>query len=216
MQSFPNYQTVLPLANETSGYSRHVTVTSCRLNDTQLQVRGELVDSRADYYEPATEVPVHGIVVRLTIDIDGLVISAADIELPKLAFDQVCRRVPHSGVAMVGLSIKKNFLQKVEEIYGGDRSCFHIYSLLSAMAPTFMQVRHWNDSFPAMDRHMAPEAVPAAMLIMRNSVKDSCFAWRSDGEVVGDIDQEKYDPLLKRISPNLLARWKESKAKDKR
>ena len=201
------YSSILPLDKEHSGYSRHISFSSCRLDADHLQVRGELVDSRADYNNPELTVPVHGIVVRLTVQINGLVITDARIELPKMAFDDLCRQVPHSGEPLVGLSIKKNFLQKVEDIYGGDRSCFHLFSLLSAMIPAFTQVRHWNDSFPAMDQHMSADAVPVAMDIMTNSVQNTCYAWRSDGVVVHEIREGHYDRLLKRVSPSLLQRW---------
>ena len=64
---------VLPLGDE-HGFSRDISITSCRLDQDHIQVRGQLTDTRSDFEDPDKTVVVHCLVARITV---GGVASAA-------------------------------------------------------------------------------------------------------------------------------------------
>lgn len=202
---------VLPLKGEgMSGFDRSISISSTRLDKDQIQVRGELIDTRQDYEDPEKTILVHNIVARINFKISDNTITAAEFGLPKMAFEGICEHLPTSAEELIGLDIFKGLSFKMRALYGGPRSCFHLSSLLQAMLPAFTQARAWNNDFKELDEKLPPNLVPKAMDRMLKSVKNSCHAWaETTGGINKDFAVQKYDPMLERISPRLLGRWKQ-------
>lgn len=204
----------LPLQSD-QGFTRDITIDSCALDETHFQVRGQLTDTRRDYEDPTQQIMVHCIVARITVNTKTHCITEAEFGLPKMAFKGMCENLPNGAELLEGVDITKGFSFKLRELYGGRRSCFHLSSLLQAMVPALMQCRSWNFEFKQMDADLPAERVPAAMDAMLRSVKNSCHAWDANqGGIARDFANGNYAPMLDRMAPRLLGRWKQAQAGD--
>ena len=202
-------QHTLPLEQD-SGFSREITIESCALDGEHYQVRGQLTDIRRDYENPDQFIIVHCIVARLSINVKTNCITKAEFGLPKMAFQEMCEKLPKGPEHLEGVDITRGLSFKLKELYGGKRSCFHLSSLLQAMVPALTQTRSWNFDFKTMDASLPPEKVPGAMDAMLANVKNSCHAWdQTSGGITRDFAQGNYEPMLERTSPRLLGRWKQ-------
>ncbi len=212
MQSVIRYSDALPLQGE-SGFSRRIFVDSCRLDEEHLQVRGELVDNRADYQDMDKEIAVHGMVVRLTINMNSRKITRSEMVLPQMAFAGICsEQMPAKAEELEGTPIGKAFTQKVAEVFGATRGCMHLMTLYRAIGVAMNQVTCWNHSFPFLDEQCQPENVPTAMAVIESSIINSCHAWQEkDGGVCQDFENGVYGPMLERCTPKLLGRWQQYK-----
>lgn len=209
MQSQIRYADHLPLEEE-SGYSRRIYIDSCKLDEAHLQVRGELVDNRADYEDVDQEIAVHGMVVRLTINAATKEITRSEIALPQMAFNGICvAEMPAKAEDLVGVNVGKGFSQKISALFGATNGCMHLMTLLKAMAISMNQVNVWNHSFRILDAECPPESVGNAMTMIQAGVADSCHAWKAEtGGVSRDFKVGNYGPMLDRCSPRLFQRWK--------
>jgi hypothetical protein len=210
MQSTIRYQDALPLQGE-SGFSRRIFIDSCKLDDEHLQIRGELVDNRADFEQIEKEIAVHGMVVRLTLNANTRKIVKSEMALPQMAFPGICmEQMPAKAEELEDTQIGKAYTQKVAEVFGATRGCMHLMTLYRAIGVAMNQVTCWNHSFPFLDSDCPAESVGNAMSAIEASVLNSCHAWQQDtGGVCRDFATETYEPMLERCAPNLLGRWKQ-------
>ena len=203
------YEEVLPLEKPT-GFKRDINIDSCQLDDTHIQARGQLTDTRTDFEDPDKTIIVHCLIVLLTIRSSDSTIIAAEFGTPKMAFEDMCEHLPYGAEKLVGENVSKGFSFRLRELYGGKRSCFHLSSLLQAMVPALPQCRSWNHDFKLMDELLPAESVPVAMGAMLGGAKNSCHAWEEkDGGISVDFRDKNYDPMLNRMAPRLLGRWKQ-------
>ncbi len=204
-----NPNEVLPLT-EDQGFSRDISITSCRLNESHIQVRGQLTDTRRDFEDHQKQIVVHCLVVRMTVNLESNTITKAEFGLPKMAFSNLCEHLPAGPEHLEGLNIFKGLSFKIRELYSGKRSCFHLSSLLLAMVPALTQCRSWNADFKDMDEKLPASAVPKAMHIMQKNVKNSCHAWEeTSGKICSDFRNGHYERMLERMAPRLLGRWQQ-------
>jgi len=210
MQSQIRYPDVLPLGGE-SGFSRRIFIDSCKIDDEHIQVRGELVDNRADYQNDEQEIPVHGMVVRLTFNANTRVITRSEMALPQMAFKDICaEQMPAKAEELEGTSTGKAFSQKVAEVFGTTRGCMHLMTLYRAIGVAMNQIASWNHSFRFLDAELQPENIENAMSVIHASVINSCHAWQEEtGGVSMDFAKGDYGPMLERCTPKLLGRWKQ-------
>ncbi len=200
---------VLPLGAE-PGFRRDIKIESCRLDEEHIQVRGQLTDTRADYEDASKALQVHCMVARLTIRLSDNVITDAQFGLPKMAFQAMCEKLPTGADALIGVNARDGFSAKLRSIFGSTKSCFHLSSLMQAMVPVMPQCRLWNTEFKYIDEKLPPEAVPRAMAKMQSRVIDSCHAWAAEeGGITADFKNGNYEPMLDRVSPRLLKRWRQ-------
>lgn len=203
----PNeYSETLPFAPNL-GFSRSVQIRSGLLRPGLVRVRGELVDDRSRYENAAERIPVHGVVIQLDIDTEAAVIEAAEFALPMSAFPGICDALPVPASELVGASIEQGISRKIMELYGREKSCFHVYSLLMAMVPALPQCLVWNGKFRELDAEDSLDLVPLTMKNMARDLKDSCHAWGTDSPVQEGHARGRYGPTLKRVAPRLHAKW---------
>lgn len=208
MKPNPNND-VLPLERP-AGFSRNIQITSCLLDAEHLQIRGQLSDQRHDFESPDQAVPVHDLVVRLTVRLVDNIITKAEFGLPLMAFKNMCEKLPYGPEKLEGLSIFKGYTGKVREYYGGKRSCYHLSALLLAMGPAMSQCRSWNSDFKFADESFAGEHVEPLMKGMLEGAKNTCHAWEENqGGISVDFRNKEYERMLKRMAPRLFGRWKQ-------
>ena len=204
----PITSTTLSLDNA-SGFDRSIHVSSCAVGGSYFQVRGELQDRRVDYNDENISHIVHHMIIRLLIRLEDGQITDAEFALPKMAINDACEQLPNNADKLIGLTITDNFLFRINRLYAGSRSCFHIHSLLSAMTPTFSQARTWNYDFRDWNDNTPAKATPATLEALQEQLANSCHMWkRQTGFFPKAFSEHKYAPLLQITSPNLLARWK--------
>lgn len=195
--------------HDEAGFNRSIETSSLRLDDHHVQVRGQLTDRHDDFENPGGEVIVHCLVVRLTISTKSGLITVAEFGTPRMAFPGRCEQLPYGAELLVGQSIRGDFSQRIKSLYGGNRSCLHLESLLQAMVPALPQCQLWNTLFKDLDDNLPPTQVPKTLKRFERGVQDSCHAWaKEDGFIVQDFKKGHYDGLLSTITPKLLARWR--------
>lgn len=216
MQSMIRYTDALPLAGD-SGFSRRIFIDSCKLDADHIQVRGELVDNRADYQDTAQEIPVHGMVVRLSFNVNTRIIIKSEMLLPQMAFKDICfEQMPAKAEELEGSLTGKAFSQKVAEVFGTTRGCMHLMTLYRAIGVAMNQISSWNHSFQFLDADLPVENVENAMSVIHASVINSCHAWQAEtGGVSRDFAKGEYGPMLERCTPKLLGRWKQYQEEQK-
>lgn len=210
MQASTPYTDVLALQGQ-SGFSRCIFIDSCKIDDEHIQVRGELVDTRADYQQADKDVPVHGMVVRMTFNANTRIIVKSEMALPQMAFKGICaEQMPAKAEELEGTQTGKPYSQKVAEVFGATRGCMHVMTLYRAIGVAMNQISCWNHSFRLLDENCPPESVGNAMSVIHASVLDSCHAWQADtGGVSKDFAAGEYGPMLERCTPKLLGRWQQ-------
>lgn len=207
-KNHPN-PTILPL-DKPEGFDRKIQITSCLLDTEHLQIRGQLTDTRQNFEDAEEPIPVHDIVVRLTVRLADNIITKAEFGLPLMAFENMCEKLPYGPEKLEGISMFKGFSAKVREYYGGKKSCFHLASLLQAMAPAMSQCRSWNSDFKFADERLPGDQVEVLMDGMLASAKNSCHAWEEEnGGITVDFKHKAYERMLNRATPRLLGRWKQ-------
>ena len=203
----PNdYSDTLPF-EPALGFSRSVQIQSGVLRPGLVRVRGELADDRSRYEDASDRIAVHGVVIELDIDTETAVIEAARFALPMSAFPGLCDALPVPASALVGVSIQQGLSRKIMELYGRQKSCFHVYSLLMSMVPALPQCVVWNGKFRDLDTEGSLELVPLTMKNMARDLKDSCHAWGADSPVQRGHAAGRFGPTLKRVAPRLHAKW---------
>lgn len=204
-----NVDDVLPL-QKPSGFKRDISVDSCRLDSDHIQIRGQLTDTRTDFENPEKLIVVHCLVVRLVLRVSDSIITDAEFGLPKMAFENICEKLPNGAELLVGVDVTKGLSFRLKELYAGKRSCFHLSSLLQALVPTLTQCRSWNADFRDMDESLPAALVPKAMDVMLQNVKNSCHAWEAQqGGITQDFQEGRYGRMLDRMAPRLFGRWKQ-------
>ncbi len=206
------YQNDLPLEGE-SGFNRQILIDSCKLDDEHIQIRGELVDRRADYQDSEHDIAVHGMVVRLSFNVNTREVIRSEMALPQMAFVGICsEQMPAKAEELIGALTGSGFNQRVAEVFGNTRGCMHLMTLYRAIGVAMNQISCWNHTFKLLDEECPPERVKTAMSVIQASVENSCHAWKSeDGGVIQDFAQDEYGPMLHRCTPRLLGRWKQYK-----
>ncbi len=210
MQAQRRYSGHLALEGE-SGFSRRIFIDSCKLDNGLIQIRGELVDSRADYQQADKEIDVHGMVVRLSFDANTREIVQSEMALPQMAFAGICaEQIPARAEELIGTKTGKPYNQKVAEVFGATRGCMHLMTLYRAIGVAMNQVGSWNHSFRGLDENCPAANVPNAMSVIQSSIVDSCHAWAAQGGgVIRDFEAQQFAPMLERCTPKLLGRWQQ-------
>lgn len=131
-------------------------------------------------------LPIHHMVVDLTIALPGLEITGADVVFETHPH-ALCPTITEHYSKLVGLSIARGFTHKVRELFGGPRGCTHTTALLQAMAPVAVQttwsvraVQARESGEPIATPNDAPEQLRATFAQNLNT----CHVWDEEGEFV--------------------------------
>lgn len=176
------------LAGE-KAHTRSIMITTHPLEDDRILVEGELVDTRLrEYYllsgEKKEPGVLHHMIVRLLCEGVRLKIVDAEAEMPGIP-TEACGELAANVRSIIGLSITSGFTVKLKSAMGGTKGCFHLFSLLNAMAPAAIQ-GYWSN------RARKPLSVRgiSAKDVMKYLPLNSCYVWREDGPMVKRILEE--------------------------
>ncbi len=124
--------------------------------------------------------PVHGMSLRLTIDLD-FQIHAVEAVSDYTPFG-VCVSTAEEMRKLVGLTIGPGWMRKVRERISNRCGCTHLIELLGPLATTAYQTLH-----KAMEEREQSRPQRG-----RPRIIDTCVALASDGEIVRDTWPEFY------------------------
>jgi Protein of unknown function (DUF2889) len=175
-------------------HSRSYDVTSYRLSDTTMRIRGRVQDVKP----PGTFLPgdpepmtIHDMVLDLVVEMPALVITQATMVMQTHPHEHCVEIVDHYG-KLVGLNIGRGFTHAVRELFGGPRGCSHTTALLQAMAPVATQ-SVWAMMAPAEGE--TPVAITPQFQrerALRN--RNTCHVWAEDGPMFELLDRGELIP----------------------
>ncbi len=181
-------QTLKELAGE-KVHARSITIATRPLDGDRILVEGELVDTRlTEYYllsgEKKRPGVLHHMIVRLLCEGARLKILDAEAEMPGIPREE-CGGLAESVKSVIGLSISAGFTAKLKSAMGGVKGCYHLLSLVNAMAPAAVQ-GYWSNR--------ARKPLAARGISAKDAMKylplNSCHVWREDGPMVKQIVEE--------------------------
>ena len=165
-------------------HERTITIATYPAGDDRVVVEGRLVDNRPkDYYlvtgekRPAGEI--HHMVVRLLVDINGLVIDDVEVELVATPRDE-CAEVRDTLMVIKGEKITKGFSSRMRSLLGGTKSCTHLLTLLLAMGPAALQGVFSSRAQKPMEMASFMADPDRAKFFMK-TLLNTCRVWREDG-----------------------------------
>lgn len=121
---------------------------------------------------------LHDLSVHLLIGTPDLVIEDVEVSIDTVPRPD-CHGLEHSLDGLKGMAIAGGFTSKVREAAGGKTGCTHLVHLVVTMASSIMQ-GHWA----LLDRNpfVPDEATRRRAASSAKFLKDSCFAWREEGD----------------------------------
>jgi len=188
---------LLKLAGECA-HKRNIDVATYSVDETHLISEGRLTDVRLqDYYkftgDKVEAGTLHDMKLILLMKIPELIIEDVEVIIETVPRSD-CHLIAKSLDPVIGMAIRGGFSSKVRDLAGGTKGCTHLVHLLITMAPAVMQ-GYWAYLYqqkPDMTKVKDGKKAGA----MSRGLKDSCFAWREDGEAY-----RKMVKLIKEKSP---------------
>jgi hypothetical protein len=161
-------------------HTRTLVLEGFRRDDGLYDIEARLADTKTyafaneDRGEIPPGVPLHGMLMRLTVDEDLTVIACeAETEHSPYA---ICPAITPNFARLAGLRIGPGWTRTVREVVGGVRGCTHLVELLGPMATVAFQTLA-----PARRKRAetasATSAGPPPLI-------DTCHAYAADGPVV--------------------------------
>ena len=128
-----------------------------------------------DYREAGV---LHDLEIHLLIAKEGLAVEDLEVFIHAVPHRD-CLKMEQSLKPVIGVRIERGFLRTVRERVGGVAGCTHLIHLLSTLSQALMQgywmIRDCDDFSAEEERSLRAES-------MARFMKDSCYAWREDGE----------------------------------
>jgi hypothetical protein len=162
-------------------HTRSITIRGYRRVDGLFDIEAQLTDTKSygfdnlDRGHVAPGEPLHGMLARLTVNEDMLIVAAeAATEYGPFA---ICPGGAESFARLAGLTVAPGFLKLAGQRLAGTIGCTHLRELLQQMATTALQtmVVVRTKRAPAPTHNEAPQ---------RPRLLDSCYAYASDREAV--------------------------------
>ena len=165
-------------------HTRCVEVSTYEHDETHLIVEGSLIDRGFQEYHLETgekRYPgiIHGMIIRLLVDISTLTIDDVDVEMPTIPRDE-CAETKVSLDPVKGLTITSGFTLKIKELIGGTKGCAHLTALLSSMAGAAVQ--GWG-----VYQLQNPGDAESKRVAMFQAIVNTCRTWREDGPLVKEF-----------------------------
>ena len=164
--------------------NRDINIATYEGSDDSVIVEGILRDERLfDMYLATGELRsaglYHHMIIKIEVTIPHLIIKDIEVDMPTVP-QKACRETQNSLDRIKGLSIVSGFTSKARCLIGGTKGCFHLLSLLTAMAPAAVQ-GSWNKM---SQEPLDPETyLPMAIKKMKNT----CWLWRENGPLMKKV-----------------------------
>ena len=168
-----------PPAEREAHHTRRYEFNGYRRKDGLWDIEGHMTDTKTySFYndhrgEVLPQEPIHDMWIRLTVDDDFVVhdVEAATDAAPFAA----CPAITPNFRKIIGLTVGRGWRTRTREHLGGVQGCTHLLEMLDAMATVTFQTL-----YPARAKKKQPEEAAKR----RSPLINSCYAFRSDGEVV--------------------------------
>jgi hypothetical protein len=170
-------------------HTRDISISTHVGDGDSIILEGTLIDRRLKEYflftgEKKSPGVLHHMIVRLHLEGPRLKILDVETEMPGIPRDE-CLEMRDCLKPIVGMTITAGFTAKVKAIVGGVNGCFHVQTLLLAMAPAAVQGYWSNRMRKRMDRNSIPKKDRAKFLPV-----NSCGVWREDGPLIAKVMKE--------------------------
>lgn len=172
----------MPLSSRADRKALHTRTVICQgfqRADGLWEVEGRIVDTKTYLWETnegrkrEAGTPLHDMSVRLTLD-DDLVVLDVEACTDASPF-AICPEAAPGMAALKGLRIAAGWNRAVKQALAGAAGCTHLMELLGPVATTAYQtisaLRRSRDNAVAAE-NQRPKKI------------DSCYAYRSDSEVI--------------------------------
>ncbi|WP_439578014.1 DUF2889 domain-containing protein [Elioraea sp.] len=165
-----------PPAKREKLHDRTIVLEGFRREDGLFDIEARLTDTKTyafsndDRGEITPGVPLHGMLMRLTIDDEMRIVACeADTEYGPYT---VCPAITPNFAALAGLRIGPGWMRAAKERVGGVKGCTHLVELLGPMATVAFQTL-----VVLRRKRTVDPAKPPALL-------NTCHAYAADGAIV--------------------------------
>ena len=184
-------------APRTHVHTRSVEYRGFLREDGLWDIEAELTDTKTYALQRSNRdvlqagQPVHGMVIRLTVD-DDMKITAVAVGMPAAPFAE-CQQAKPPMERLIGCTLGRGWRKAIEEALGKTQGCAHLRELLFNMATVGYQ------TIPLYRHHLQQlTGLPEPILNRPPPHVGQCIAWDFNGTVV------------KRVYPE-FAGWKPQK-----
>jgi len=167
-------------------HSRRTVYDGYARSDGLFDIEAKLLDTRTHRMSfmvgpdrPAGE-PLHQMGLRVTVDAD-LIIRQVESLIDR-GYVSECLDIALAYTQLTGLKIGQGFASAIRALFAGRAGCTHMTEMLIPLATVAMQTVwaqqevEWQHGGPKPVFYGKPDARPAVM--------ESCYAFRSDGQVM--------------------------------
>lgn len=151
-----------------------------------MRLRGAILDEKPPglyFPEDDEPLPIHEMVVDLTLALPDLVITGVDVVM-EVTPHRACTSIEDRYRELIGLSVTRGFSREVTARFGGVGGCTHVGALLRAMAPVAVQAM-WSVRMKDPARAPLPPAgddEASRRAAMRYNL-NSCHVWDENAEM---------------------------------
>ena len=179
-----------PPAPRQPDHTRRYRFEGFRRDDGLWDIEGHMTDTKSygfpNQHRGRIEAgePLHGMAIRLTIDIDFLIHGCEAVT--DHAPYAVCPNITPNFARMIGVRIGPGWRQAIRSRLGGVEGCTHLVEMLQAMATVAFQTLYAARAQQQAERGSSesPQKRPGLL--------DSCHAYRSDGPIVAQQFPDHY------------------------
>ena len=125
--------------------------------------------------------------LRLTVLVDGLVITAAEAFMHSFPHEE-CPFIAPKFAELIGLSISRGFTRALRERFAGVSGCQHLHELARVTGPAVFQARAALRGQARASQTAADGTATDDAEVMRRSLVGTCHIWTADGPGVQKLD----------------------------
>lgn len=160
--------------------SRKIDIAVYKGSEDSIVVEGILKDDLLlDSYRLTGErIPsgtIHHMIIRIEVKGPQLIVEDIEVEMPTVPHE-LCQETLECLTPVKGMPIVSGFTSKVKTLAGGPKGCYHLLTLLTAMAPAAVQ-----GAYSAMaSKPIDPGKVQGTL----ERFKNTCWVWRENGPLM--------------------------------
>jgi hypothetical protein len=170
-----------PTVKRELAHKRQISINGYVRNDGLFDIEAELTDHKTYSFpsdfrgEVTPDLPVHHMIVRVTITPDRIITAAEAITVTGPY--SVCPKANEVFNQLVGLQIGPGWRQNVQAAIGGRHGCTHITELLGPVATIAYQTLYGHE---ARKRRQDPQFSDAEKQSERSQLRNSCVGYADD------------------------------------
>ena len=144
-----------------------------------LEIVGRIRDERPWAEGTDAVAEVHDMELRVTVEVDDLVITAASAHMGTFPHAE-CPVIEPAFAGLVGLSVARGYTREVQSRFGGPRGCTHLEQLARCLGPVVIQ-SVTSRRATSVQRGESPDLLTGTSSPW---ALDTCHIWAQDGPAV--------------------------------